>query len=174
MRVRSRQPCFSRSDIPSSSGWFVWSQFAGTEMDILGTWDSRVEKYPNDCIQRCFSPVKRVEKAKSGKPVTQLNTSSMIVETEKRIKLKTPDELLDVLKGSCFIREFILGVYDEEATASINQNLSDISMLLDPRSRDASQRYHPHQYTNGTMCDLTNHPRETENVPRGETGVAHH
>ncbi|KAJ6363305.1 hypothetical protein OIU78_003476 [Salix suchowensis] len=115
----------------------------------------------------------------------------MIVETEKRVKLKTPDELLEALKGLCFVRqegwwsyelcyqqklrqfhmedekekvvqEFILGVYDEEATAAFNQNLSDISTLKDPRSKDASQRYHAHQYTNGTICDLTNEPRETE------------
>ncbi|KAL9377076.1 hypothetical protein Peur_031196 [Populus x canadensis] len=136
----------------------------------------------------CFLP--KVEKAKSEKPITQLNISSMIVETEERVKLKTPDELLEVLKGSCFVRqegwwsyelcyqnkirqfhvedekekavqEFILGVY-EEATAAFNQNLSDISTLKDHRSKDASQRYHAHQYTNGTICDLTNEPRETE------------
>ncbi|KAF5725851.1 protein OS-9-like [Tripterygium wilfordii] len=135
----------------------------------------------------CFLP--RVEKIKSGKPISQLNTSSMIVETEKRIKLKTPDELLEVLKERCFIRqegwwsyefcyqkklrqlhieddkvvqEFVLGVFDAEATAAFNQNLSDISTLKDPRSKDASQRYHAHQFTNGTICDLTNQPRETE------------
>ncbi|KAF2310558.1 hypothetical protein GH714_014456 [Hevea brasiliensis] len=135
----------------------------------------------------CYLP--KVEKVKSGKPVNQLNVSSMIVETEKRVKLKTPDELLEVLKDRCFIRqegwwsyefcyqkklrqvhleddkvvqEFVLGVYDEEATAAYNQNLSDVSTLKDPRSKDASQRYHAHQYTNGTMCDLTNQPRETE------------
>jgi protein OS-9 len=50
----------------------------------------------------CFLP--KVEKAKSEKPITQLNISSMIVETEERVKLKTPDELLEVLKGSCFVR----------------------------------------------------------------------
>lgn len=50
----------------------------------------------------CFLP--KVEKGKSGKPLTQYNTSSMIVETEKRIKLKTPDELLEALKGQCLIR----------------------------------------------------------------------
>lgn len=50
----------------------------------------------------CFLP--KVEKAKSGKPVTQQNTSSVIVESEKRIKLKTPDELLDALQEGCFIR----------------------------------------------------------------------
>lgn len=44
----------------------------------------------------CFLP--KLEKAKSGKPATQLNTSSMIMESEKRIKLKTPDELLEILK----------------------------------------------------------------------------
>ncbi|XP_028753978.1 protein OS-9 homolog isoform X2 [Neltuma alba] len=135
----------------------------------------------------CFLP--KVEKEKSGRPVIQHNISSMIVESEKRLKLKTPDELLEVLKDRCFIRqegwwsyefcyqkklrqlhveddkmvqEFVLGEYDEEATAAFNQNLSDISTLKDPRSQDASQRYHAHQYTNGTTCDLTNKPRETE------------
>ncbi|KAI4344214.1 hypothetical protein L6164_011465 [Bauhinia variegata] len=136
----------------------------------------------------CFLP--KVEKEKSEKPVIQHNISSMIVETEKRVKLKTPDELLEVLKGQCFVRqegwwsyefcyqqklkqlhleddnkvvqEFILGVYDAEATAAFNQNLSDISTLKDPRSKDASQRYHAHQFTNGSICDLTNKPRETE------------
>ncbi|KAK8655025.1 hypothetical protein V6N13_107617 [Hibiscus sabdariffa] len=135
----------------------------------------------------CFLP--KVEKSKTLKSVTQHNTSGMIVESEKRVKLKTPDELLEVLKDKCFIsqegwwsyefcyqkqlrqlhveddkavQEFVLGVYDEEATAAFNQNLSDISTLKDPRSKDASQRYHAHQYTNGTLCDLTNQPRETE------------
>ena len=45
----------------------------------------------------------KVEKAKTGKPVTHQNTGSMIVETEKRV-LKTADELLEVLKDRCFIR----------------------------------------------------------------------
>ncbi|OVA04217.1 Glucosidase II beta subunit-like [Macleaya cordata] len=135
----------------------------------------------------CFLP--RVEKVKTGKPVTQQNTSNMIVETERRVKLKTPDELLEDMKERCFYRqegwwsyefcyhkklrqlhleddkvlqEFVLGVYDAEATSSFNQNLSDVSTLKDPRSKDASQRYHAHQYTNGTICDLTNQPRETE------------
>ncbi|KAL3532264.1 hypothetical protein ACH5RR_005785 [Cinchona calisaya] len=135
----------------------------------------------------CFLP--REEKSKSEKPVNQQNTSSLILETEKRIKLKTPDELLEILKDRCFVRqegwwlyefcyqkklrqvhleddkvvqEFILGVYDAEATTAYHQNLSDVSTLKDPRSKDASQRYHAHQYTNGTICDLTNEPRETE------------
>ncbi|XP_027069314.1 protein OS-9 homolog [Coffea eugenioides] len=135
----------------------------------------------------CFLP--RMQKSKSGKLVNQQNTSSMILETAKSIKLKTPDELLEVLKDRCFLRqegwwsyefcyqkklrqihledekvvqEFILGAYDAEATAAYHQNLSDISTLKDPRSKDASQRYHAHQYTNGTICDLTNEPRETE------------
>lgn len=50
----------------------------------------------------CFLP--KVEKSKSGKLVTPQNITSMIVESEKRMKLKTPDELLDVLKERCFIR----------------------------------------------------------------------
>ncbi|KVI00512.1 Mannose-6-phosphate receptor binding domain-containing protein [Cynara cardunculus var. scolymus] len=108
---------------------------------------------------QCFLP--KVEKSKSGKPTIHQNTTSLILETEKRFKLKTPDELLEALKDRCFIR-FVLGEYDAEATAAYNQNLSDVSTLKDPRSKDASQRYHAHQYTNGTTCDLTNEPRETE------------
>jgi len=50
----------------------------------------------------CFLP--KVEKAKGEKPIVQQNVTSMIVETEKRIKLKTPDELLEVLKGQCLVR----------------------------------------------------------------------
>lgn len=135
----------------------------------------------------CFLP--KVEKSKSGKIVSQKNVSSMIMESETRMKLKTPDELLEVLKDRCFIRqegwwsyefcyqnrlrqihleedkvvqEFILGVYNAEATEAYNQNLSDISTLKDPHSKDASQRYHSHIFNNGTLCDLTNEPRETE------------
>ncbi|KAK4479504.1 hypothetical protein RD792_015020 [Penstemon davidsonii] len=135
----------------------------------------------------CFLP--KVEKSKSGKLVTRQNISSMILESETRMKLKTPDELLEVLKERCFIRqegwwsyefcylnrvrqihledekvvqEFILGEYDAEATEAYTQNLSDVSTLKDPRSKDASQRYHAHIFRNGTLCDLTNEPRETE------------
>lgn len=135
----------------------------------------------------CFLP--KVEKSKGGKLVGLQNKSSMIMETERTMKIKTPDELLEVLKDRCFIRqegwwsyefcyqkwlrqihleenkmvqEFYLGVYDENATTAFNQNLPDISILKDPRSIDASQRYHAHMFNNGTLCDLTNQPRETE------------
>ncbi|KAL5547713.1 hypothetical protein UlMin_002944 [Ulmus minor] len=144
---------------------------------------------PNDNGESYLCYLPKVEKVRSGRSVPQVNTSSMIMESEKRIKLKTPDELLDELKDQCFVRqegwwlyefcyhkklrqvhvenekvvqEFILGQYDAEATAAFNENLSDIATIKDPRSSDASQRYHPHQYTNGTLCDLTNQPRETE------------
>ncbi|XP_071737192.1 protein OS-9 homolog [Rutidosis leptorrhynchoides] len=59
-------------------------------------------------------------------------------------------------------KSFVLGEYDSEATTAYNSNLYDISTLKDPRSKDALQRYHAHQYKNGTTCDLTNKPRETE------------
>ncbi|RAL50135.1 hypothetical protein DM860_007809 [Cuscuta australis] len=135
----------------------------------------------------CFLP--KVHNSKSSKLVSQQNTSSLILETEKHIKPKTPDELLDVLKDACLLRqegwwsyefcyqkklrqihvedekvvqEFVLGYYDSEATMAYNENRSDISTLKDPRSKDSSQRYHAHLYTNGTVCDLTNQPRETE------------
>lgn len=38
-------------------------------------------------------------------------------------------------------QEFVLGVFDAEVTADFNQNLSDVSTVKDPRSKDASQRY---------------------------------
>ncbi|GMN47383.1 hypothetical protein TIFTF001_016559 [Ficus carica] len=123
---------------------------------------------PNSNGQSYICHLPKVEKAKSGKPVSQHNISSLIVESEKRIKLKTPDELLEELKDQCFVRqegwwsyefcyqkrvrqvhledekvvqEFVLGQYDAEATAAFNRNLSDISTLKDPRSKDASQRH---------------------------------
>lgn len=137
----------------------------------------------------CYLP--KVEKSKSGRLVAQQNISNMIVESETRAKLKTPDELLDVLKDRCLIRqegwwsyefcyqqrlrqihldedgkkvvqEFSLGEYDAEATEAYHKNRPDMSTLKDPRSKDASQRYHAHIFTNGTLCDLTNEPRETE------------
>lgn len=39
------------------------------------------------------------------------------------------------------VQEFILGRFDPEATAAYNRELSDVSTLKDPRSKDAAQRY---------------------------------
>ncbi|KAG0447837.1 hypothetical protein HPP92_028147, partial [Vanilla planifolia] len=136
----------------------------------------------------CFLPV--VEEIKPVKPIAKSNSTSIILETDRRIKLKTPDELIEVIKENCFYRhegwwsyefchekhvrqlhleddkavqEFFMGVFDTKATDELNQNKSDAAMVKDPRSKDASQRYHSHLYTNGTLCDLTNQPpRETE------------
>eukprot|EP00249_Psilotum_nudum_P010590 c22634_g1_i1 orf=174-1106(+) len=118
----------------------------------------------------------------------QQNTSSINLPKDRR-KQKTPNDLLDVLKDQCFLRhegwwtyefcyhgkirqlhlenkkivqEFILGVYDSEATAALHRNSPDVSLQKDPRSRSAAQRYHANLYTNGTTCDLTTEPRETE------------
>uniref|UniRef100_A0A1D1XVU6 Protein OS-9 homolog n=2 Tax=Anthurium amnicola TaxID=1678845 RepID=A0A1D1XVU6_9ARAE len=135
----------------------------------------------------CSLPV--VEETRSVKPIIQQNTSNVIVEGDRRIKLRTPDELMEVLKDRCLYRlegwwsyelcyqrqlrqfhleddkvtqEFVLGEFDPEATIAFNRNHSDISMLKDPRYKDASQRYHAHLFKNGTHCDLTNQPREAE------------
>lgn len=59
---------------------------------------------PNDNGQNFICYLPKVEEAKSGKQVLQHNISSVIVETEKRVKMKTPDELLEVLKDECFFR----------------------------------------------------------------------
>lgn len=118
----------------------------------------------------------------------QQNSSSISLAADRQ-KKKTPNDLLATLKGDCFIRregwwtyefcyqakfrqihlenkkvvqEFILGVYDADATAQLHQNLPDVSLQKDHRSKSAAQRYHSHLHTNGTMCDLTNKPRETE------------
>lgn len=39
-----------------------------------------------------------------------------------------------------------MGEFNSEATAAYHQNLSDISALKDPRSKDASQRYEFQRY----------------------------
>ncbi|KAH7422209.1 hypothetical protein KP509_13G096800 [Ceratopteris richardii] len=118
----------------------------------------------------------------------QQNTSSVSLMTDRRVT-KTPDELLAVLKDQCLrrdegwwryelcyhgklrqmhiengklVQEFVLGTYDSDATADFHKNLSDVSLQKDHRSKNAAQRYHSHIYSNGTLCDLTNEPRETE------------
>ncbi|KAK2665937.1 hypothetical protein Ddye_004511 [Dipteronia dyeriana] len=50
----------------------------------------------------CFLP--KVVQTRSGKSVPQHNMSNMILETEKQVKLKTLDVLLEILKDRCFIR----------------------------------------------------------------------
>lgn len=59
---------------------------------------------PNDNGQNYVCYLPKVEKVRSGRPVPQHNISSMIVDSEKRIKSKTPDELLEELKDRCFVR----------------------------------------------------------------------
>ncbi|EPS70385.1 hypothetical protein M569_04374, partial [Genlisea aurea] len=158
------------------------SDFQPDDHEYIDMNDKNGDKY------RCYLP--KVDKPKSGKLLSQQNVSSIVMESETRLKSKTPDELLEVLKDLCFIRqegwwsyefcfqnhlrqihleegkvvqEFVLGKYDAEATEAHNRNLSDVSTLKDLRSKDASQRwYHSHIFNNGTLCDLTNEPRETE------------
>eukprot|EP01018_Ginkgo_biloba_P038340 Gb_21349 [translate_table: standard] len=135
----------------------------------------------------CFLP--KPEENKDMKEVSQQYSSSVTLATNRQSKIKTPDELLEVLKDHCLLRhegwwsyefcykrkvqqahledkkvmqEFVLGIYDEEATAALHRNSPDVSIQKDPRSKTAAQRYHAHLYTNGTICDLTNEPRETE------------
>lgn len=50
----------------------------------------------------CYLPM--VEEAKTGKPIAQQNMSNLIVESDRRIKLKTPDELMEVLTERCLLR----------------------------------------------------------------------
>ncbi|PKA56579.1 hypothetical protein AXF42_Ash015352 [Apostasia shenzhenica] len=113
----------------------------------------------------CFLPI--VEETRPLKPIVQTNSTSIVLETDRRIKSKTPDELIEVIKVKCLyrhegwwsyefchqkhvrqlhleddkaIQEFVMGVFDPEATAEFNQKQSDASLLKDPRSKDAAQR----------------------------------
>nr|CAD1831832.1 unnamed protein product [Ananas comosus var. bracteatus] len=172
-----------------SRKYYLNSQMLWSHFDILqeNGQESVVMTNKEGQNYMCFLP--KEEETKTVRSIIQQNSSNVIVESDRRIKLKTPDELLDVLKDQCFYRhegwwsyefcyhrkirqihlednevvqEFVLGEFDPDGTAAHNQKDSDAFMLKDPRSRDASQRYHAHQYTNGTTCDLTDQPRETE------------
>lgn len=50
----------------------------------------------------CFLPL--VEETKTLRSITQQNSSNALLESDRRIKLKTPDELIDVIKDKCFYR----------------------------------------------------------------------
>ncbi|KAF9617065.1 hypothetical protein IFM89_033170 [Coptis chinensis] len=51
----------------------------------------------------CFLP--KEDKTKTSKFFTHQNTSSLIVETQRKVTLKTPDELLEVFKDKCLYRQ---------------------------------------------------------------------
>ncbi|KAL9266343.1 OS-9-like protein [Drosera capensis] len=98
----------------------------------------------------CFLP--KVEKNKSEKLVSQQNTSSLIMETEKQVKVKTPDELLEKFKDVCVTRKEGWWTY----------KFCYHKKLRHGSSVKKRKRYHAHIYNNGTTCDLTNQSRETE------------
>lgn len=85
-------------------------------VDIQGD-DQESVFMPNDDGKNylCFLP--KVEKPKSGKPVSQYNTTGMIMESEKRMKVKTPDELLEVLDEHCLLRVSIINPFLRELYA---------------------------------------------------------
>nr|XP_024385692.1 protein OS-9 homolog isoform X3 [Physcomitrium patens]PNR62838.1 hypothetical protein PHYPA_001262 [Physcomitrium patens] len=137
---------------------------------------------------RCNLPVAEGTEAVNKDEIQQTDTSTSIVADEWSAR-KTPEDLLDILKDKCFrryegwwiyelcykghlrqfhlhdnkvVQEFVLGTYDVEATSALHKNSPNVSLRKDLRSESAAQRYHAHVYTNGTICDLTNQPRETE------------
>lgn len=151
------------------------------DQEIIVMTDGEKRKY------ECVLP-KRAERDSFKGESSQQNSSSISLTTDRRIS-KTPDDLLAILKDPCFyrhegwwtyefcyhvkvrqihienkkvIQEFVLGVYDADVTADLHKNLTDVSLQKDHRSKSAAQRYHSHIYTNGTLCDLTGEPRETE------------
>jgi protein OS-9 len=49
----------------------------------------------------CFLPV---EETKTMKSIIPQNATNVIIESERRVKPKDPDELLEILKDQCFYR----------------------------------------------------------------------
>lgn len=74
------------------------------EHSVLQDDDQEAVVMPNKKGEKflCFLP--KMHNSKSSKLVSHQNTSSLILETEKHVKLKTPDELLEVLKDICLVR----------------------------------------------------------------------
>ncbi|OEL27873.1 Protein OS-9-like protein [Dichanthelium oligosanthes] len=146
----------------------------------------------------CFLPV---EETKTMKSILPQNATNVIIESDRRIKPKEPDELLELLKDQCFyrgiksdycailmqhegwwsyefcyhgkirqvhvegekvIQEYVLGEYDNDATTAYHENSTSEFAGDDHHVKDITKRYHVHLYTNGTVCDLTDIPRETE------------
>lgn len=50
----------------------------------------------------CFLP--KEEESTTGWASTQQNMSTVLMETDKQLKLKTPDELLQPLNDQCLLR----------------------------------------------------------------------
>lgn len=50
----------------------------------------------------CFLP--KEEESATGWTSTQQNISTVLMETDKQLKLKTPDELLQPLNDQCLLR----------------------------------------------------------------------
>ncbi|XP_003563310.2 protein OS-9 homolog [Brachypodium distachyon] len=134
----------------------------------------------------CFLPV---QETKTMKSIIPQNATNVIIESDRRVKPKEPDELLEILKDQCFyrhdgwwsyefcyhgkirqvhvegekvIQEYVLGEYDPDATDAYHENHTSESSDEDNHLKDISTRYHVHLYTNGTLCDLTDIPRFTE------------
>jgi protein OS-9 len=133
----------------------------------------------------CYLPV---EETKTMKSIVPQNATNVIIESERKVKAKEPDELLEILKDQCFyrhegwwsyefcyygkirqvhvegekvIQEYVLGEFDADATDAYHENRTSESTDED-HVKDTSKRYHVHLYTNGTVCDLTDIPRYTE------------
>ncbi|KAJ3678411.1 hypothetical protein LUZ60_002214 [Juncus effusus] len=173
---RSREP---RYNIEFHSSDSPFNPENGQESVFMNTKEGKSYK--------CYLPLVE-EETRKVKSVNSQNSSNSVIESDRKI-IKTPDELLDIMKDECFymhegwwsyelcyhkklrqlhvedekvLQEFVLGEFDTEATLAFNEKNGDVNLLKDPRSKDASQRYHAHKYTNGTVCDLTDLPRETE------------
>ncbi|KAH0925477.1 hypothetical protein HID58_017733, partial [Brassica napus] len=93
----------------------------------------------------CFLP--KEEESTTGWASTQQNMSTVLMETDKQLKLKTPDELLQPLNDQCLLRQEGWWSYE----------FCHLGYTL-----RMAIRYHSHIFTNGTTCDLTGTPREVE------------
>ena len=101
------------------------------------------------------------------KSIIPQNATNVIIESERRVKPKDPDELLEILKDQCFyrhegwwsyefcyygkirqvhvegekvIQEYVLGEYDADATDAYYENQTSDSADEDDNLIDTSKR----------------------------------
>lgn len=83
---------------------FVILKIVVTRLPNMQDGDLESVILPNKEGQKFLCYLPKVTQPKNVIPVAQHNSSSMIMETEKRISLKTPDELLEGLNDICLLR----------------------------------------------------------------------
>jgi hypothetical protein len=83
----------------------------------------------------CYLPV---EETKTMKSIVPQNATNVIVESERKVKPKEPDELLEILKDQCFYRVSVQvflcarasGAYDWSCVRLIDCPKQDLIIII--------------------------------------------